>query len=216
MREKDDTTQSTSRLRILQQSWTSVFMTLTSIVMGAVFGYFDLIVGENLQNFDLARWVMAGSTFLAIIYVWHNSMMTALVFQNALRMRESIGIFVYGAEEFMKVRALGTDIPIYVWFFVVACALFVGSIMFMVVNRDAKADKQTQDILDHSDNLLRQTYIIACGFALLIMGLLILFIRNEYLTVSLTILNLLLTIGAVWETSHYWGGVVRYLDNTAK
>ena len=216
MRERDDVTQVTGRLGILYQSWPAVFMTLISIVNGAIFGYFALIVGENFQNFDLARWVMVAATFLGIVHAWHDAMMTTLVFQKVVRMRESMGIFVYAVVEFMKVRALGTDIPIYVWFFVIAFALLLGSVMIMVVNSEAKDDKQSQDVLDHSDRRLRQAYMISCMFAVLIMGLLILFIRNEFLTVSLSILNIMMAMGLMWLTSRYWGGIMRYLADKAK
>ena len=57
------------RLRSLYQSFSSAFLTLISIVQGAVLSYFALIVGENLHDFNVARWMLAGATFLVIVVI---------------------------------------------------------------------------------------------------------------------------------------------------
>jgi len=71
-------------LSALQGSFSSTYLTLTSIIQGVTLGYLVVVVDDEKGRFEPAHWLLVATTFLIIVAAWHEYMMAVTVLTIAI------------------------------------------------------------------------------------------------------------------------------------
>lgn len=93
-------------LEVLRASFSSQYLTLTSIIQGVALAYLIVVVDEEMTEFGATQWTLAVAAFLAIVSAWHEYMTAVTIFVWVPRFWDALIPFVLGASELMLIRSL--------------------------------------------------------------------------------------------------------------
>ena len=127
-------------LSALQGSFSSTYLTLTSIIQGVTLGYLVVVVDDEKGRFELAHWLLVATTFLIIVAAWHEYMMAVTVLTWIAGLRDSLIPFLLGGSELMLVLSLRYPGELEWSFLAAGIASFVALIAFANMYRSAAAE----------------------------------------------------------------------------
>src|SRR5262245_43286659 len=117
-------------LRRLEFSFSTVYLTLTSIIQGATFSYLAAVVLGNYRSYGLTEWILTATTFAVIVIAWNEYMMGAITLVWIPSLTDSLIPFLMGGAQMLMVRSIGPDpAQWYLWaaiFSLVALGAFVN------------------------------------------------------------------------------------------
>src|SRR5687768_4549727 len=91
------------RLSALYASFTSTYLTLTSIIQGVALAYLVVVVDDGFDSFRPATWILVVAMFLAIVAAWHEYMTAVSVLEWIPRLRDSLIPFALGGAELASI-----------------------------------------------------------------------------------------------------------------
>jgi hypothetical protein len=109
------------RKRLFESS-TTHYLTLISIIQGAVLGYGISVLDTSSQNYGIANWLLCITTLLFVISVWDEYQLASTLFEWMPGIRDSIIPFLIGLCEFIMVRFLKSDQKH--WYIAAGCFAF--------------------------------------------------------------------------------------------
>lgn len=127
-------------LSALQGSFSSTYLTLTSIIQGVTLGYLVVVVDDEKGRFGPAHWLLVATTFLIIVAAWHEYMMAVTVLTWVAGLRDSLIPFLLGGSELMLVLSLRHPEELEWSFLAAAIVSFVALIAFANMYRSAAAE----------------------------------------------------------------------------
>jgi hypothetical protein len=90
----------------LTQDFTSVYLTLVSIILGAAFAYLALVIHDQGQTFPWQVWMNALTAFLVIVIVWHEYMTGATLLNWVPTIWDSTIPFVVGLAIYNVIKSI--------------------------------------------------------------------------------------------------------------
>jgi hypothetical protein len=129
-------------LSALRASFSSTYLTLTSIIQGVALAYLVVVVDEEMASFQAANWILVATTFLAIVAAWHEYMTAVTVFVWIPRLRDSLIPFLLGGSELMLIRSLRREDELEWSFLALGLITLVTLIAFVNMYRRAAAEDE--------------------------------------------------------------------------
>jgi hypothetical protein len=83
-----------------------LYLTLISVVQGAVAGYLASVVNDVYSSLSVSQWILIGATFLQIVAIWHSYAMGTVISAWIPTLADSIIPFTYGAAQILVVGAV--------------------------------------------------------------------------------------------------------------
>ena len=202
-------------LENLRRSFTSIYMTLVSIIQGAVLSYLVVVVADNFRGFDLARWLMAVVDFLMVVAIWQEDVMSAHSIGGVFRYRDSFFAFIIGAAQFMMIRAIVPDVATSFWFFFSVLFMLIGVTAYGNQYRSIQTKGPHQDVLNavKAQIRLKAIFLFIGAISALAFGLLVLFFHDSRLIVALVAVSLLMQINTLRQEAGSWNRIFRYSKN---
>jgi hypothetical protein len=127
-------------LSALRASFSSTYLTLTSIIQGVVLAYLVVVVDEEMASFRAANWVLVLTTFLVIVAAWHEYMTAVTVFVWIPRLQDSLIPFLLGGSEIMLIRSLRREDELEWSFLALGVITLVTLVAFVNMYRSAAAE----------------------------------------------------------------------------
>jgi hypothetical protein len=87
-------------------SFTSVYLTIVSIIQGSIFSYATIIIYQNHSQLELSQWILVGVTGLFYVAVWHEYMYMSVLFYWVPAVKDAILPFALGAAELVLVSSI--------------------------------------------------------------------------------------------------------------
>jgi hypothetical protein len=137
----------------VERAFPTLYLTLISIIQGAVLGFMVARVGSALNERALTtpQWFLVAVSFVGIVAVWNEYMMGSSVFRWIPDLYDSFLPFLLGAAQFAAVLATTTRRPMDVIWWPAAMSAFYLFGILAFANMFNKTDKH-----DRSRNILAQ------------------------------------------------------------
>lgn len=209
----DDVRQRGGLLAFLRASFSSQYLTLTSIIQGVALAYLIVVVDEELAQLGTAQWLFVVAAFLTIVSAWHEYMTAVTIFVWVPRFWDALIPFLVGASELMLIRSLRRPGGLEWSFLALGIAALAALLAFLNMYRSAAAEEDlNRDLLARLNPYRRVTL----GFLIAASVLLFLFAAAEVTTGASTTLDVVLSATAlglvlvfVARGYFYWNRVVR-------
>ena len=135
----------------IKKTFSSVYLTLISIIQASLLGYFLFTFGGYFSDFTVVQWIVTFTTFLMIVTTWNEYMMGSMVFSWIPRLRDSLLPFSIGITELFVIRFI-TD-EIYKWYIAITAFCFVGLLAFKNMYDNARRYPENNNpVLNSLDN----------------------------------------------------------------
>jgi hypothetical protein len=181
-------------LASLRASFSSQYLTLTSIIQGVALAYLVVVVDEEMTQLSAAQWLLVVTAFLAIVSAWHEYMTAVTIFVWVPRLWDSLIPFLVGGSELMLIRSLRRPGGLEWSFLALGVVALVTLLAFLNMYRSAAAEEDlNRDLLVRMRSYRRLTlaFVIAAGV------LLFLFAAVEAAAGESTSLDVVLSAGAL-------------------
>jgi hypothetical protein len=96
-------------LQRAREAHVTVYLTLTSIVQGAVLAYLLSFVSLHSSQITLIGWILTSVTFMLIIITWNEYVMGVITFRWVPDLMDSCIPFMFGASQYVLVNAINDD-----------------------------------------------------------------------------------------------------------
>lgn len=118
-------------LEQIKASFSSVYLTLTSIIQACVFGYLIFLLGTNWGGLSPASTTTIAivTAFLVVITTWNEYMMGATAFRWIPRLKDAFIPFALGISEFLVIHNVFTNV--YMWCYSLAVYSFIGYLAYV-------------------------------------------------------------------------------------
>jgi hypothetical protein len=181
-------------LASLRASFSSQYLTLTSIIQGVALAYLVVVVDEEMTQFSAAQWLFVVTAFLAIVSAWHEYMTAVTIFVWVPRLWDALIPFLVGGSELILIRSLRRPGGLE-WSFAALGVLAVVTLLaFLNMYRSAAAEEGlNRDLLEGLGPYRRLTlaFLIAAG------ALLFSFAAIEAMAGGSTTLDVALSAGSL-------------------
>jgi len=135
-------------LTSLRGSFSSQYLTLTSIIQGVALAYLVVVVDEEMNEFHAAQWLFVVTAFLAIVSAWHEYMTAVTVFVWVPRLWDAVIPFLVGGSELMLIRSLRRPGGLEWSFLALGVVAAVTLLAFLNMYRSAAAEEDlNRDLL---------------------------------------------------------------------
>jgi hypothetical protein len=131
----------------LKGASSSSYLTLMSIVQGAVLADLAGVVANNYAHFDLEQWFLVLPTFLLIIAAWNQVTMDTITWVQLPNMVGAIIPFLVGACEFFLNHSLGHDPR--VWLIGAAIILTFSTLGIRMTEQNIALHEENATLLAH-------------------------------------------------------------------
>ncbi len=133
-------------LEQIKASFSSVYLTLSSIIQACVFGYLIFLLGTNWSSLSPASTTTIAivTAFLMVILTWNEYMMGATAFRWIPRLKDAFIPFALGISEFLVIHNIFTKVP--VWCYSLAVYCFVGYLAYVNMYCSARRDPENNVI----------------------------------------------------------------------
>jgi hypothetical protein len=102
-------------IRDVDRSFTSVYLTVVSIIQGSVFAYFSVVIADHHDRFDRYQWLLALSTAMLYVASWHEYIFTVPLVSWIPTIKDSAGPYALGAAEVAMVHAIPRGLQAWSW-----------------------------------------------------------------------------------------------------
>jgi hypothetical protein len=102
----------------LKDSLSPIYLTLLSVIQGAVLADLSLVVAANYQQFTLMHWLLVLVNFGMVISIWHTFTIHITLWSWIPDLRDAIVPFMIGAIELVFNHTISMSLS--AWLFVVA------------------------------------------------------------------------------------------------
>jgi hypothetical protein len=130
-------------------SFTSLYLTLVSIIQGGVFSFAVVIVYQNYTTLEASQWILVTVTGLFYVAVWQEYVYMSVLFSWFPGVKDAIFPFALGAAEFVLVSSILRGIG--PWLTAMAGTLIIGILILANTNwrihRDRNLNKTQWEIL---------------------------------------------------------------------
>jgi hypothetical protein len=116
----------------------TVYLTLTSIVQGAVVAYLLSFVSLHHSEIGPTGWILTSATFLLVILTWNEYVMGVITFRWVPDIIDSCIPFMLGASQYLLVNAISNDPTKWVF----RQIAFSGVSFFAFLNMYSKAKRE--------------------------------------------------------------------------
>lgn len=143
---KSDTQQDSEHRVLLGQlkdSFSSVYMTLLSIIQGVTLGDLASVVENNYAHFTVVHWLLALAMLGLIIGVWHQIMIDAISLQWIPDIEDAALPFVIGVFELLLNHLIPLNLSI--WLFLLAAAICILEVVGSALFVRGKAEQGTEN-----------------------------------------------------------------------
>jgi hypothetical protein len=106
-------------LKRARESHLTVYLTLTSIVQGAVLAYLLSFISQHGAAFGVIGWILTSVTFLLVVVTWNEYVMGVITFRWVPDLVDSAIPFLFGASEYLLINRLSDDLTRWVFAFIV-------------------------------------------------------------------------------------------------
>lgn len=96
-------------LKRAREAHVTVYLTLTSIVQGAVLAYLLSFVSLHSSQIAITGWILTSVTFMLIIITWNEYVMGVIAFRWVPDILDSCIPFMFGASQYLLVNAISDD-----------------------------------------------------------------------------------------------------------
>jgi hypothetical protein len=200
-------------LLFLRTSFSSQYLTLTSIIQGVALAYLIVVVDEEMAQFGAAQWLFVVAAFLAIVSAWHEYMTAVTIFVWVPRFWDALIPFLLGASELMLIRSLRRPGGLEWSFVALGVAALAALLAFLNMYRSAAAEEDlNRDLLVR----LRSYRRVNLGFVIAASVLFFSFAAVVAINGGSTTLDVGLSAGALGlvliflaRGYFYWNRVVR-------
>jgi hypothetical protein len=127
-------------LATLRASFTTTYLTLTSIIQGVALAYLVSVVDEEMHTFRFANWLLVVTTFLAIVAAWYEYMNAVTVFVWIPRLRDALIPFLLGGSELALIRSLRSQTALETSYLAFALLTFVVLAAFLNMYSSAASE----------------------------------------------------------------------------
>jgi len=143
----------------IKESFSSVYLTLISIIQASVLGYFIFILGAQWKSLSSINLIISITTFLMLVTIWNEYMMGSTTFRWIPRLRDSFLPFAIGISEFLVVHHIISDVSL--WCFSLALFCFVGYLAYLNMFHSARLYSENTSIFERLGRLPKVTEIWA-------------------------------------------------------
>jgi hypothetical protein len=134
-------------LRSLYASFSTTYLTLTSVIQGVALVYLVGVVDNDMHAFGAAEWILVVATFLMIVAAWHEYMTAVTVFVWIPRLPDSLIPFLLGGAELVLIRALGEQTELQWFFLAMAVTSLLTVVAFLNMYASAGAEREKNRLL---------------------------------------------------------------------
>lgn len=120
----------------IKASFSSVYLTLISIIQACVLGYWMFLVGTHFIILDPITIILLFIAFLMIITTWNEYMMGTTAFMWIPRLKDSFIPFMIGISEFFVLYNIFSNISL--WCYSMALFSFVGYLAYLNMYHSAR------------------------------------------------------------------------------
>src|SRR6267142_166207 len=99
----------TELLERARDAHATVYLTLKSIVQGAVLAYLLSFISLHSSNIRITGWILASVTFLLVIITWNEYVMGVIAFRWVPDLVDASIPFMLGASQYLLVKAISDD-----------------------------------------------------------------------------------------------------------
>jgi hypothetical protein len=116
----------------LKTAWSSVYLTLISLIQGVALAYLFERFAEKMQpsieSVDASTWLKFGSAVMILVIVWQEYLSGSIAFVSVPTLRDAFIPFLLGVVEFFVSHFVGTAGP---YWYISVCALWLlGSVAY--------------------------------------------------------------------------------------
>lgn len=153
---------STTRESIDEQiktQFSTVYLTLISIIQACVLQYLIFTIDEHWLGIDLIKILVIITTFLMIISTWNEYVMGSIVFRWIPSLKDAFIPFILGISEWVVIRNI--FLSIYLWFYSLALFCFIGWLAFSNMFKNASRHQENASIISSLGRLPFITEVFA-------------------------------------------------------
>ena len=122
----------------LKDSFTSIYLTILSIIQGVALTSLAVVVADGYRHFTPAQWALAALTFLILIIIWNHMTTDTLTWTWIPDFRDSAIPFLLGAFELYQAFAIAAGLGPWLFGMVAGAALAV--LEFFHVGRQVRLE----------------------------------------------------------------------------
>lgn len=134
-------------LHQLKGSFTSIYLTVLSIVQGVSLAALASVVASSYRQFTAVQWALVVLTFCILIIIWHHMTTDAMTWVWIPDVRDSAIPFLLGAFELYQTQAI--VIGLGPWLFGMSAGAVFAVLEFFHVGRQAPLEAENAQLLDH-------------------------------------------------------------------
>lgn len=209
-----------SRLSSLYASFTSTYLTLTSIIQGVALAYLVVVVDDEFDSLRPATWILVVAMFLAIVAAWHEYMTAVSVLEWIPRTRDSLIPFALGGAELAAIGSLSRGDELELFFLAMSVTSVVTLVAFLNMYSSAAAEAERNRALLAtlgSYKWLTLVFVGASGMLLLVFSAVeALADDSRALDIVLSTVTLTLVAAFLVRSSLHWRRVVDVLRESGR
>lgn len=125
----------------VREQFPSFYLTLVTVIQGAILGYFVFILHSSFSpfNIDLHNMLLLIASFFMIVAIWVTYSLNSLVWRWIPGISDPLLVFAIGVAEFAVIR-LSISGSVYYWYFSMAMIALLACLAFL--NSISKAAKE--------------------------------------------------------------------------
>lgn len=199
-------------LATLLASFTTTYLTLTSIIQGVALAYLVSVVDEEMHAFELANWLLVAATFLMIVAAWYEYVNAVTVFVWIPRLRDALIPFVLGGTELLLIRSLRSQSALETSYLAIGLISLVVLAAFLnMYTSAAEAGGRNRPLLDElgTYHRLNVAFVALAGASIFCFGALEAWMpESTALDVATGACTLAFVVVFLVRGARYWGQVI--------
>ena len=149
----------------IKASFSSVYLTLISIIQACVLGYWMFLVSTHFIVLSPITIILLFIAFLMIITTWNEYMMGTTAFMWIPRLEDSFIPFMIGISEFFVVHNIFSNMSL--WCYSMALFSFVGYLAYLNMYHSARKHPENTAIFDLLGILPKVTKNLAVSYSVI-------------------------------------------------
>jgi len=195
----------------LYAPFTSMYLTLTSIIQGVALAYLVVVVDDESHSFGVANWILVTTVFLVIAAAWHEYMTAVTVFAWIPHLRDSLIPFLLGGAELILIRSLKAEAELEWFFLAMTLTVLMTFVAFLNMYVSAAAEPERNGWLLVETRFYKSLTFIFVGSAaicFLLFSLVESRVASSSLDLGLAVASLAFVVAFLVRSSLYWHRVV--------
>ncbi|MCE5249403.1 hypothetical protein LLG96_04200 [bacterium] len=128
----------------IKTSFSSVYLTLISVIQAGVLGYFIFLLDKQIGNIVFKDIIPLITTFIMIVTTWNEYMMGSTVLRWIPSLKDSFIPFLLGISELFVIRSVFS--PAFFWFYSLGVFCLFGYIAFLNMFYSARKHPENVDV----------------------------------------------------------------------